>query len=248
MTHLILNPITCNVVIWHQIHALPFYINSNSMSQTAVHIHSQTPCFCDRGHSYRLHRFLPGASSRRPSAQLLRLAAGESRCSLARKGRQGWGRSWAQGSQGAAGHNHPELSHQTNETKCHKRVGVVAFSDPSNLYDFSSLPLHFLVRRDNTALHRVFICSFQYFEEILKNRSHSHERRGPVASASLMDEHSALEIQDTHRPDLTLMSPQQVCPFLVPHLHHSMQFLQPEKHSGLELCLLNGPLGYEKVQ
>lgn len=60
------------------------------------------------------------------------------------------------GSQGAADHNHPELSHQTNETKCHQRVGVVASSDPSNLHDFSSLPLRFLVR-----------CDTQHFTEYL---------------------------------------------------------------------------------
>jgi len=90
--------------------------------------------------------------------------------------------------------------------KCHKRVEVVTFSDPSNLHDFSFLPLYFLLVSD-TQYFRVFICLFQHFEEILKNGVIVTREEVHYPLASLMNEHSDVVIEDTHRSALTLMSP-----------------------------------------
>lgn len=203
-------------------HSFSTQLNGNSKChiQTALDIHSQITCF-----SYRwliIYILLPGASSRHPSTQILWLMVGEGSCSLTRKGdyRQGWGQSWAQGSQGAADAYPPTtVSSEKRDWSVTKEWKYWHSQILPTFMILVSCPCISCLWVTHSTSEYLFARS-NILKKYWKTESVTREEvQYPLAS--LMSEHSDVVIEDTHRPDLTLMSPWQVCPFSVPHLQHT---------------------------
>lgn len=166
---------------------------------------------------------------------------GRASCSQGRGGR------WAQGSQGLQTRIHPQRTHQAKKTEALQAVTVRL--SPGQLHGLVSrknlrnLPIcttpascpRFPARGWHTAPHKVLICSFLYFQEILKMESQWLERTPSSPCLSLCQSFG------TQRCDLTVSL--QYKPFYVPSPPSIYRFLLPDKHSWLELCILNVPLG-----